>query len=1196
MRNTILTATVVSLLMSFSSSLIGQDDDKPARPIREQSIYIPYEKLQETFEKEGRGVFVPYERFQELWKAARASQVKRPESTAPVKAMITEISSRAAVETDVVRVQATVKIDLLEPGWLTIPIRLADAAVLAATVDGEPARLVPHQGGQALLLKKDEVDAEQIELKLEYAKAFTKAPGQNSVSFQAPVAPVNRWEIRIPDEGVKVNVHPMLATTEIPDGNDQTSKDTVVLAFVGAAPQVKIDWTPKSEGATGLEALVGVQTLQRLVVDEGIARTYTTLSYDISRAELSQLRLEVPGDQKVVNVLDANVRGWSVEKKGAIQLVIVDLFQPAQKRQQLAIELERFRDATQQSEVVAPVVKAIDVGRQRGVVELQVRSGLRAEAIRREGLSQMAAAETSVQSNQTESRRSDASYRYAALPFDLAFQVEKVQPRIVVDQLAEAVLQPRQIDYWLTLKYDIQKAGVFELECLIPAGFEVRSVQGAQCESAVPAVVESFAKDPDDPTKLRVNLGNKAEGQVGLSLHLSRELSAPNLLTPTGQSEAIAFSPPRATGELVVRSTGRMLVYAPESLRLTLADSTGLRSISVSEASQPIPPVAVSRMAVTGLRASLAYAFSGEGALANLNVERRQPHVTARQLLVAHIDPGVVRYEATLDFEVRYSGVAALRVDLPDAVAQKFRNETRALRDEVMEPAPDDVSEGYTAVQLSGDTEFLGKQRCKLTWEEPIDDLNVGKSVDLEVPVLIPRNVARADGQVVLVKAETIDVRPKDVSEGVDPIDPEVDLMSGAKIPNAAAALEFRDSDWELTLTATRYQLENLKHTSIEQGMLRMVITRSDRVAVQALYRMRSNMQRLEIELPYDVEPGKLEFDTQPLRINGRAVTLERGDGPRTFFVPLVGFATNEPFLLELRYTMPGDGGQLRYPFFPNEPATQRVNLVAFLPQERDLIGRSGPWSAEMAWRTGDFLQRRYLPKHNVRQLIATLHEGISVMGNPVGDFPVQGAPLLFTTLRPQHPDDGALELKTVDRKVLDAIVLVSCLTLGVTLLSQTYATRFIVTCGGLGASILLGVFAPTLAGQVLDQTLLIALILVALLWLSVSVLQGVKAWKNRPRPVVAMAGAGTVAAVAAPPPKESEPVPPTPASPDKDVAAPSAAAEAPSGQTSASPEAASDEAVADSVAEDSTADADSPAAAHDEDDQEKKAEGESDA
>ena len=46
-------------------------DANQEKLIREQSIYIPYEKLRKVFEKEGRGVFLPYQKFQELWQAAQ---------------------------------------------------------------------------------------------------------------------------------------------------------------------------------------------------------------------------------------------------------------------------------------------------------------------------------------------------------------------------------------------------------------------------------------------------------------------------------------------------------------------------------------------------------------------------------------------------------------------------------------------------------------------------------------------------------------------------------------------------------------------------------------------------------------------------------------------------------------------------------------------------------------------------------------------------------------------------------------------------------------------------------------------------------------------------------------------------------------------------------------------------------------------
>ena len=85
--------------------------------IREETVYIPYAKLREVFEKEGRGVFLPYEKFQELWQAARDRAAPTVETKLPVDAIITEVSNKATVSKDVVTVQATMKIEVLKEGW-----------------------------------------------------------------------------------------------------------------------------------------------------------------------------------------------------------------------------------------------------------------------------------------------------------------------------------------------------------------------------------------------------------------------------------------------------------------------------------------------------------------------------------------------------------------------------------------------------------------------------------------------------------------------------------------------------------------------------------------------------------------------------------------------------------------------------------------------------------------------------------------------------------------------------------------------------------------------------------------------------------------------------------------------------------------------------------------------------------------------
>ena len=153
-------------------------------------------------------------------------------------------------------------------------------------------------------------------LRLEYAKAFNKTPGRNDVSFAAP-GPGKPLDGAVRRAASKIHIDPLIAATEElrrraaqddkpgekkKDNAKKPADETVLLAFVGAAPAVRIDWTAKAEGASGLAALASVEAQQQVRIEEAVIRTHATLAYSISRAELTQLILEVPADQKVVNV------------------------------------------------------------------------------------------------------------------------------------------------------------------------------------------------------------------------------------------------------------------------------------------------------------------------------------------------------------------------------------------------------------------------------------------------------------------------------------------------------------------------------------------------------------------------------------------------------------------------------------------------------------------------------------------------------------------------------------------------------------------------------------------------------------------------------------------------------------------------------------------------------------------------------
>ncbi len=1067
-------------------------------PLRERTVYIPYERLRSVFEREGRGVFLPYEQFQELWRAAREASSKPPDARPPVEALITEVASDAEVAADVVRVVSRLRIEVLTKGWHQIPLRLGDAAITSAKIDDRPARIVADgRGGHRLLLENETALAREVELTLEYAKAFTKSPGRNSVSFEAPQAPVSRWRVRIPEAGVKVDIHPLIAATEVPVENAKETKpdETVVLAFVGAAPHVRIDWTPRADGATGLTALVSAESFQQVHVYEGVVRTHVTITYDISRAPIDQLVLEIPTEQKVIGVFDANIRQWSVETHGDVQRITAELFEVARGRQNVTVELERFTgDATLAGtdEIVVPLVQAVDADRQQGVLAVAVAEGLRVETARRSGLMQIDASDVPHASSAARAAdRWALSYRYAALPFELALRIEKIKPRITMDTLVEAVLQPEAMTLHVQAIYDIRKAGVFRLGLNIPPGYLVRTDRVVQVPGVTAVKPESitYPETLDDRTEVIVNLREQALGRVGFAFDLFKRLDEPDLQEPTGHATDVAIGCPRIASADVEQATGRLVVYAPECLRLNPAAAEGLRSVSLSDAMNGMQSVVGRSAPSSGNAGSVsniaAYAFANDPFTLTLKAERRKPHVTVRQLLAARVETGVVKYTATFLYEIRYSGVESLRLDVPADLAAKIQNDTRGVSESAIDPPPEDVSDGCIAWNLRGDKVFKGTATIKLSWETGIDALDIGKSATITMPRLVPRDVDRAWGQIVLAKAETIDIRAvEDESSispvGLRPIDPRHDLMQGvdpATVQDAARAFEFHDN-WALAVTATRYKLEELKHTSIERALIRTVVTRSDRISTQALYRVRSARQRLAVNLPEGVE-----FDSDPVRINNKPVPLEQG---RTgeYFVPLAGSNPQEPFLLDIRYVLPSGSSWLAGPVFPSEPAVQKEYLGAYLPPEWVFLGSIGPWTDELRWRFDDSLGFKSYPRRNDAELVSWVTQGVGVSANPGETFQTDGRFYLFSTLRPLPPPDGALTLVTINEDLLSATVFVIVAAVGIFLLRYPARIRFLAVGAFLTMLVLLGVFVPTFSRQIIGAVLFLAILAVTVILL----------------------------------------------------------------------------------------------------------------
>ncbi|MCS5632555.1 MAG: hypothetical protein NZ744_17090 [Pirellulaceae bacterium] len=940
--------------------------------IFEQTIYVPYDKLSKVFESPSRGVFLPYDEFQKLWQAARAkSAVDNPVSI-PLRSMITSISSEATVRGDVMQVSAKLSIQMLGLGWHEIPLRLADAAISEAEIDGETARIIFRPGqGYFLLMQRQESDAADVVLDLQYARTYNQSPGLNQVSFQAPQASINRWKITIADPGVKVNVQPLVAATETQDGAARDnptgdpvppaapSTETVLIAFFGLTPQVHIDWTPRSEGAAGLQALATVQTRQSVVIGEGSQRTQAQIVYVITRSELRELKLRIPVGQKISGVFDANVRRWDVALEEGYQIITIELFEPADSTQTINIELERFDlEVGMQNDsvdVTIPEIEALNVSRQQGLVMVKVEGDLRADVDTRTGLLQVDAAEVNV------GQGWDFVYRYAALPYELVLKIEKLQPRVTVEEYVTIQITPQLTRMSVTTLLDIQRAGLFHVDYDVPVGYRIRSVRGIAAANVTAAVVENHHAVENAPGKYRVNFSRKAVGPVALLVSVEKVRTDVNLLTPTGEASEYTFSLPRIVAASVEHVQGNVTVLAPEGLRVTPVDTAGGQSVAISE----VQPSIAGLVQVSRIGSSLAvhaFRYANESFNPTFSVERRQPQIEVGQLVIADVQSGIINHSVTLVYDVRYSGVKKLRLDVPTNLIGKIRNDSKLVQESVITPRPDDLAADYTAWELISNRELFGAFQVELSWIESLDDLEVGSATSVSLNPLTPQEVHRSWGQIVIKKAENLDVVPAE-SDGVRPIDPRYDLKLGStetQIEGAAVAMEFHQA-WSVELDIHRYELESIELSAIELGVIDVQIAKGGKSRVHAVYRVKSAAQRIAVTFP---KGSKIPND--PLSINGEAVGIEKGTttdavDSTTYLIPLNTITPGEDFVLELKYSIESDGFTVRIPEFTDLHAINQIFMVVHLPSDTVLMDYSGDWDDHLPSSFLETIQRNLL-------------------------------------------------------------------------------------------------------------------------------------------------------------------------------------------------------------------------------------------
>lgn len=353
-------------------------EEEGQKPATEHTVYVPYKELEKVFEKSGRGIYLPYEEFLQLWKKAKEAEEFR--ALPPVPALITGATYECVVGEEIATVKCTFAIDVLEKGWVRLPVALSGIALQEVKLDGKDALLSARQNDYLLILKEKGTH----KLEANFAVKLDKRPDQRVVSFGVPRTPVSRLSVTIPEPDLEVEIEPKLLATKTVTPNGEK---TVVLAFVGSTDRISVVYKPKPKEALPLAGLFFSTVSTHILFGERLITANSMIDYEILQ-NLNQLKVKLPSDWRLLSVSGADIKDWQIEGEGSERILRVDLFTEAKNSYTLSLRLEKEIEKPEGTFDV-PALSVVGAARESGYIALAAAEGLRIKPKDTENVSQV---------------------------------------------------------------------------------------------------------------------------------------------------------------------------------------------------------------------------------------------------------------------------------------------------------------------------------------------------------------------------------------------------------------------------------------------------------------------------------------------------------------------------------------------------------------------------------------------------------------------------------------------------------------------------------------------------------------------------------------------------------------------------------------------------------------------------------------
>ena len=215
----------------------GGKDSHATRPVRQEHvIYLPFKNLRDVFENEKSSIVLPYSQFLEMWN--RLVRPEQPPVKPPVGAVITRADYVGSVKGELVHLEATLDVEVLNAEWAQLPVVFGNAAIGSAKAKDEDVLLRGVGDGRYELLVQGKG---KHQIKLALVIGVKSAAEGRSFTMQCPAVGVSNlnWN---PGKDLAVQVAPQRTLSCGPI----RTRRPAPRAVLGSTNQFMVSWQPKS--------------------------------------------------------------------------------------------------------------------------------------------------------------------------------------------------------------------------------------------------------------------------------------------------------------------------------------------------------------------------------------------------------------------------------------------------------------------------------------------------------------------------------------------------------------------------------------------------------------------------------------------------------------------------------------------------------------------------------------------------------------------------------------------------------------------------------------------------------------------------------------------------------------------------------------------------------------------------------------